>query len=79
MISIVFFQEEISILKLLTAQKMKFSSKNFSSKYDQIRSKLRIWSHLQKKSLMENFIFCVVCHPEDLLQVDIDTANNISI
>ena len=25
---------------------------------DQIRSFLRIWSHLLRKSLMENFIFC---------------------
>ena len=25
-----------------------------------IRWKLRIWSHLLKKSLMENFIFCAV-------------------
>ena len=24
---------------------------------------LRIWSHLLKKSLMENFIFCTVWHP----------------
>ena len=31
---------------------------NFFSKCDQIRRKLRIWSHLLKKSLMENFIFC---------------------
>ena len=38
-----------------TAQK--FSIKDFFSKYDQIRSFLRIWSHLLKKSLMENFIF----------------------
>ena len=30
------------------------------SKYDQIRSFLRICSHLLKKSLIENFIFCVV-------------------
>ena len=30
----------------------------FSSKCDQIRRKLRIWSHLVEKSLMENFIFC---------------------
>ena len=44
----------------LTAQKMKFSIEDFSSKCDQIRSKLRIWSHLLKKSLMENFIFCAV-------------------
>ena len=83
------------------AQKMKFSIKDFFSKYDQIRSftkftgkhlcqslffnkvadlrrptlwkkrllhkcfpvnfeKLGIWSHLLKKSLMENFIFCGV-------------------
>ena len=27
---------------------------------DQIRSSLRIWSHLVKKLLMENFIFCAV-------------------
>ena len=40
-----------------TAQKMKFSIKNFFSKCNQIRRKLQIWSHLQKKSLMENFIF----------------------
>ena len=41
-------------------QKMKFSIKDFFSKYDQIRSFMRIWSHLLKKSLMENFIFCAV-------------------
>ena len=40
--------------------KMKFSIKDFFSKCDQIRSFLRIWSHLLKKSLMENFIFCPV-------------------
>ena len=39
---------------------MKFSIKDFFSKYYQIRRKLRIWSHLLKKSLMENFIFCAV-------------------
>ena len=44
-----------------TAQKMKFSIKNFFSKYDHIRSFLRIWSHLLKKSLMENLIFFVQC------------------
>ena len=44
----------------LTVQKMKFSIKDFFSKCDQIRRKLRIWSHLLKKSLMENFIFCAV-------------------
>ena len=39
---------------------MKFSIKDFFSKCDQIRGFLRIWSHLLKKSLMENFIFCAV-------------------
>ena len=42
------------------AQKMKFSIKVLFSKCDQIRRKLRIWSHLLKKSLTENFIFCAV-------------------
>ena len=32
-----------------TAQKMKFSIKDFFSTCDQIRSFLRIWSHLLKK------------------------------
>ena len=57
-----------TILKLIalkhitdnTEQKMKFSIKVFFSKCDQIRRTLRIWSHLLEKSLMENFIFCVV-------------------
>ena len=39
---------------------MKFSIKDFFSKYDQIHTFLQIWSHLPKKSLMENFIFCAV-------------------
>ena len=39
---------------------MKFCIKDFCSKYNQICRKLRIWSHLLKKSLMENFIFCAV-------------------
>ena len=39
---------------------MKSSIKNLSSKSDQIRKKLRIWSHLMKKSLIQNFIFCTV-------------------
>ena len=43
-----------------TAQIMKFSIKDFFSKCEQIRSFLRICSHLLKKSLMENFIFCAV-------------------
>ena len=47
-------------LKGFTAQKMKFSTKDFFSKCDQIQSCLRIWSHLPKKSLGENFMFCAV-------------------
>ena len=43
---------------MYTAQNMKFSIKDFFSKCDQIRSFLRIWSHLLKKSWMENLIFC---------------------
>ena len=38
---------------------MKVSIKDFFSKCDQIRSFLWIWSHLLKKSVMENFIFCI--------------------
>ena len=40
--------------------KMKFPVKNFFGKCYQIRSFLRFWSHLLRKSLTENFIFCVV-------------------
>ena len=36
-------------------QKMKFSIKDFFS-----NRKRRIWSHLLKRSLMENFIFCAM-------------------
>ena len=39
---------------------MKFSIKDFFNKCDKIRSFLRIWSHLLKKSLLENIIFCAV-------------------
>ena len=42
------------------AQKNKFSIKDFFSKCDQIRRKLKIWSHLLKKFLLKNFIFCAV-------------------
>ena len=48
------------ILNSFTVQKMKFCLKDFLSKCDQIRSFQRIWSHLLKKSLIENFIFCAV-------------------
>ena len=45
---------------MVTAQKMKFSIKDFINKYDQIRRKLRIWLDLFKNSLMENFFICAV-------------------
>ena len=44
----------------IAVQKMKFSIKDFFSKCDQVRRKLRISSHLLKKSLMEILIFCAV-------------------
>ena len=39
-------------------KKMKFFIKDFFSKCNQIRSLMRIRSHLLKKSIMENFLFC---------------------
>ena len=36
---------------------MKFSINDFLRKCEQIRRNLQIWSHLQKESSMENFIF----------------------
>ena len=39
------------------AQKMKFLIMDFFSKCEQFPSFLRTWSHLLKKSLVENFIF----------------------
>ena len=57
-------REKVKVLKFtqntITVQEMKFPIKDFFSKCDQICRKLRIWLHLLKKSLMENFIFCVV-------------------
>ena len=43
-----------------TTQNIKVYTKGFFSNCDQIRSFLWIWSHLLRKSLMENFIFCAV-------------------
>ena len=55
-----------------TAQKMKFSVKDFFSKCDQIRMKRRIWLNLLKKFLIENFFFCAAPHAE------FDTKNLLS-
>ena len=52
------------MLLTFTAQKTKFSIKDFFSKCDQIRNFLQIWSHLLKKSLLKNFIFCAVICPK---------------
>ena len=46
---------------------MKISIKDFFSKCHQILRKLRIWSHLLKKSLIENFIFCAVLETKDII------------
>ena len=51
-----------------TTEKMKFPIKDFFSKCDQIRKKLRIWLHLLKESLTENFIFSGV-YPAAILPV----------
>ena len=55
----------MSVFLTNTVQKMKFSI-DFFSKCDQIRRKLRICSHLLKKSVTENLIFCAV---QDLLAI----------
>ena len=57
----------------VTAEKLKFSIKDFFSKCDQIRSFVRIWSHLLKKSLMEKFIFCAV-HASNSDYTDVITS-----
>ena len=41
-------------------KKMKFFTKDLYSRCDQVPRKLRIWWHLLKESLMENFIFCAM-------------------
>ena len=54
--------ENTLLQRLLALQKNnnKFSIKIFN-KCDQIRRKLRIWSHLLKKSLIENILCSVFC------------------
>ena len=39
---------------------MKFSITDFFIKRDENNRKLRIWYHLLKKSVMKNFILCIV-------------------
>ena len=62
-------------LLTFTAQKMKFSIKDFYSKCDQIRSFLRIWSHLLKKLLMENL--CIVSFSSCLKSLRLTTLDDL--
>ena len=48
---------------------MKFSIEYFFSKCDQIWSKLQIWSHLLKKSLMKNLIFYAMFYLQNRVSV----------
>ena len=66
----------LHITLIYTAQKPKFSFKDFFSKCDQIRRKLRIWSHLLRKSLMENFIFDAVTFTVDSRYLEYSTSWN---
>ena len=54
--------KKLENLCLLHCTKKKFTIKDFFSKCDQIRRKLRIWSHLLKKSLKENLFYCAVLY-----------------
>ena len=47
------------ITEFTLRKKMKFSIKDFFGKCDRTHSFWRSWSHLFKKSLMENFIFAI--------------------
>ena len=44
----------------ISAQSMKIFIEDFFNQFVQIHRKMRIWSYLLKKFLMENFIFCPV-------------------
>ena len=63
-------KDETLYRTLYTAQKMKFSIKDFFRKHDQLHGKLRIWSHLLEMYLMENFIFSL-----QTLVVSLDEEN----
>ena len=59
---------------------MKFSIKDLFSKCDEIRRKLRIWLHLLKKSLMENFIFlCSVWYQHNWTPHNIVNAKDLTV
>ena len=50
---------------------------NSFRKCDQIRRNLRIWSHLLKKSLMKNFIFCAVIVLRNLNEINFATVHEV--
>ena len=54
------YKQTLAVTEYDTPLKVKFSIRDFLSKCDQIRSLLRISTHLLKKSLIENIIFCAV-------------------
>ena len=54
------FNNGFNNFNAIHCSKNEVSFKDFFGKCDQICRKLRIQSHLQKKSLRENFIFCAV-------------------
>ena len=55
-----FFQLIYTSEIIATCTVLKFCIKNIFSKCDKNCSFLQIWSHLLKKFLIENFIFCAV-------------------
>ena len=70
---------------LTLQKKMKLSVKDFFSQWDPIHRKQWIWSHLLKKSLMDNFSFCAVSTfintiwDADLADMQLITKFNIGI
>ena len=62
-----------------TAQKIKFSIEDFFNKCDRIRRKLRIWSHLLKKFLMENLGAMLIWPTKDQIRLSMpDSFKNTS-
>ena len=74
-----FFVDWVNIYLFPLHKKMKFFIKDFFSKCDQIRSFLRIWSHLLNKSIMENCIFCAASHRPGWRQFTNSTRNGFMI
>ena len=77
---IFYFNLRVSIVSARhTAQKMKFSIKDFFSKCGQIRSFLQICSHLLKKFLMENIIFCAVTIDSQFVSDEADKQTYLAL